>query len=222
MSTTVGQPFAWSYSVLKNFETCALRYYSYNVAKNVIEPETEQLKEGNRLHKVFENRLKGEPLPLGFAHHEALLASILNAPGVTYAEQKLAMTSSFTPSGYFGKGVWFRTVIDCTKVRETSATVLDWKTGKVSEDETQLKLMAATLFCHMPAVQRIKAALVFVNYDHAERAEYVREDLTEIWGEILPRVKLVERARQAQHYPPTPSGLCKKYCAVTSCPHHGR
>lgn len=222
MSTTVGAPFYWSYSVLKNFETCPKRYYHYNVAKDVHEPETDQLREGNRLHKVFENRIKGEPMPFGFAQHERLLASIINAPGVTYAEQKLAMTSSFTPVAYFGKGVWFRTVADATKIHDDRATVFDWKSGKPAEDLTQLQLLAATVFCHMPNIQRVKAALVFVNHGHVEPAEFVREDLTEIWGEILPRVKLVERARATQHYPPKPSGLCKKYCAVSSCPHHGR
>lgn len=216
--------FSWSYSVLKNFQTCPKRYYHYNVAKDVKEPETDQLRDGNRLHKVFENRLKGQPLPLGYTHHERLLASIINAPGATYAEQKLAMTSTFTASAFFGKGVWFRTVIDCTKIDEaqTTARVFDWKTGKPAEDITQLQLMGATLFCHMPSVQRVKAALVFVNHGHVEPAEFVRSDLPEIWGEILPRVRQVERARAAQEYPPTPSGLCKKYCAVASCPYHGR
>lgn len=222
-STTVVAGFSWSYSVLKNAETCLKRYAHYNVIKDVQEPETDQLREGNLLHKYFENRVKhGTPLPLGYKHHETLLAKLIAAPGETYAEQKLAMTSSFTPTTFFGRGAWFRTVIDFTKINGATALVVDYKTGKVSEDVTQLQLMAATLFCHDPKLQRVKSALLFVNHGHVEPAEFVRDDLTEIWGEILPRVKLVERARAAQHYPPKPSGLCKKYCAVTSCPHHGR
>jgi len=224
MSTTVvGKPFAWSYSQLKNWETCPKRYFHYNVAKDVVEPESAQLKEGNALHAAFEARVKSNTeLPLGFTHHEALLASIINAPGVVYAEQKLAMTSSFTPTAFFSKTAWLRSVLDCTKVNETTATTLDWKTGKPSHDMTQMQLAAATLFCHQPKVNRVKVALVFVNHDEVESGEFVREDLPEIWGEILPRVKLVEQARAKQEYPPKPSGLCKRYCAVVSCPYHGR
>ena len=215
--------FAWSYSQLKNFETCPKRYYHYNVHKDVVEPETDQLREGNRLHKAFEDRVKDNvPLPLGMGQHESLLARIINAPGAIYAEQKLALTSTFQPVSYFGRGVWFRTVIDCSKIDGTVARVFDWKTGKPAEDMTQLALMAATIFAAVPAVQRVKAGLVFVNHARVEPAEFVREGLTEIWSEILPRVRRVAQARRTQEYPPTPSGLCKRYCAVQSCPYHGR
>lgn len=222
-SATVVPGFAWSYSQLKNWETCPKRYFHYNVNKDVVEPETDQLREGNALHKHFENRVKSKtPLPLGYGQYESLLARIIGAPGVIYAEQKLAMTSSFTPVTFFGKGAWFRTVADCTKINGDTAAVLDWKTGKPSQDITQLQLMAATIFCHQPEIQRVNAALVFVNHDKVEPAHFVRANLTEIWGDILPRVKLVERARASMEYPPKPSGLCKKYCAVVSCPYHGK
>jgi len=223
-SATASMPgFAWSYSQLKNYETCPKRYYHYNVAKDVQEPETDQLRDGNALHKAFENRIKhATPLPLGYGQYEDLLSRIINAPGVTYAEQKLAMTSTFQPVAYFGKGVWYRGVLDCTKVRETTAITFDWKTGKPSQDMTQMQLAAATLFCHLPQLQRVKVALAFLAHGQTETGEFLREDLTEIWGEILPRVKQVERARVTQEFPPKPSGLCRKYCAVQSCPHHGR
>jgi hypothetical protein len=216
-------PFTWSYSRLKNFETCPKREFHYGIQRDVVEPETDQLREGNALHAAFDARIKhGTELPLGMGHHEALLARIVGAPGQTYSEQKLAITSSFLPAGYFGKGVWFRTVIDAAKVNNDVASVFDWKTGKPSEDITQLQLMSATMFHHMPKLQRVRAALMFVNHNHVERAEFVREDVTEIWSEILPRVKKLEQARNDMEYPPKPSGLCKKYCAVLSCPYHGR
>ncbi len=223
-SDTTVVNYAWSYSALRNFETCPRRYYNYNVAKHVKEPEGPQLLEGKRLHEVFEARIKqAAPLPLGYGQYEGMLARFVGAAGVTYAEQKLAITSSFQPSAYFGKQVWFRTQVDAAKVRPDGvATIIDWKTGRPSMDMTQLQLMSAAMFIHQPAVMRVKAALVFLNHETAERAEFTREDQAEIWGEILPRVRAVEKARQTQEYPPIPSGLCKKYCAVTSCPYHGR
>lgn len=224
MSTTVeSKPFSWSYSQLKNFETCPKRYYHYNVAKDVVEPESAQLREGNDLHKAFELRLKdGIPLELPYAPHEAMLSRIYQAPGKGFTEQKLAFSSTFQPTTYFGRGVWFRTQIDYAKVVDDKAAIFDWKTGKPKDDLTQLQLMAAAMFIHMPTLQRVKSALVFVQHEQVERAEFERGDLTEIWGDILPRVKLVERARSTQTYPPKPGGLCKSWCAVTSCPFHGQ
>jgi hypothetical protein len=218
--------FSWSYSQLKNAETCLKRYFHYNVEKDVTEPESQELVEGNQLHAHFAARLspKHTPLPLGYGQHEPMLAKLVNAPGTLYAEQKLALTNEFKPIAFFGKNVWFRTVIDAAKVREdhSQASIFDWKTGRVREDPTQLQLMAATMFHQDPKLQRVKAGLVFVNQDHVERAEFVREDVTEIWGEILPRVKALQVAREKQEFPPKPSGLCKKYCAVRSCPYNGR
>lgn len=216
--------FTWSYSVLKNYETCPKRYFHYNLQKDVVEPTTSQQQSGFDLHSHFEKRVKSNtPLPLGYTHHEPLIAKFIGFPGETYAEQKLGLTSSFTPIGFFGKGVWFRAVLDFTKINNDFALVVDWKDGKPKQqDITQLQLFAATIFHHLPAVQRVRAALVFVSHDHVEKAEFVRGDVTEIWSEILPRVKKIEKARQDMEFPPKPSGLCKKYCAVVSCPFHGR
>lgn len=221
---TMSQPFAWSYSALKNFETCAKRFYHYNVAKDVKEPETEQLRAGNQLHAHFEARVvRGTSLPLGYGQYEKMLAAIIAAPGHTYGEQKLAITADFQPVAFFGGArVWFRTVLDLAKIRDDhTATVFDYKTGRPNPDTTQLQLMAATLFVHDPKLERVKAGLLFVAHDQVERAEFVRDDLVEIWGEILPRVRAIERARDAKEYPPKPGGLCKRYCAVISCPYHG-
>lgn len=222
MSTTVVPGFTWSYSQLKNYETCPKRYYHYNVVKDVVEPETDELREGNQLHKALELRVKGTPLPMGFTQYERIVTHFVGAGGTVYAEQKLALTSQFQPVAYFGRGVWFRTVIDVANVRGEFAVIGDWKAGKPKDDTTQLTLMAATLFAHQLQVRRVRAALIFLAHDEVKRDEFVREDLPEMWGSILPRVRQLEQARARQEYPPKPSGLCRRYCAVTSCPHYGR
>jgi hypothetical protein len=215
--------FTWSYSKLKNFETCPKRHLHYDVLRDVKEPETREQGAGHELHKAFELRVRdGKPLPLGMMQHEPILARIIAAPGETYAEQKLALNANFKPVGYFAKTVWFRTVIDLCKVNNGVATVLDYKTGKPTTDMTQSQLLAATVFHYLHEVKRVKTGLLFVNHDHVEKAEFVRGDLTEIWNEILPRVKAVEKAQATEEFPPKPSGLCVRYCAVVSCPYHGR
>lgn len=210
---------AWSYSRLRNFEVCPKRHYHYDIAKDVVEPESEALRSGNDLHKHFENRLKQRnPLPLGFTQYEPLLAKIVNAPGELSTEGKLALTNDFQPSPYFGKRVWFRTVVDAVKVNKSVASIFDWKNGKPKADLTQLQLMAVTVFAHQPEVERIRAGLIFVTHDHVETAEFVRGDQMEIWSEILPRVRVMQRAVLKQDFQPKPSGLCRNYCGVQSCP----
>jgi hypothetical protein len=215
--------FAWSYSRLKNFETCPKRSWHYDIAKDVKEPETAQLAEGGAAHKALENRIRhNTKLPLPYLHYEPMMARLAALPGQIYPEQRLALTKDFKPTPFFGGTAWFRTVIDFCNIRDKLAAVIDYKTGKITSDMTQLQLMSATILHTDPGVERVKAALVFVNNNHAERAEFVRGDIPEIWGEILPRVNKLEAAIDAQEFPPKPGGLCKRYCAVVSCPYHGR
>jgi hypothetical protein len=225
VTTVVTTPgFTWSFSALKNYETCPRRYNAYNVARDVSEPESEPIRLGHAVHAAFKARVtSGTPLPLGMGMHEGILAKLAAAPGEIHTEHKLGLTSSFAPTAYNGKGIWFRIVLDYANVRpDGTATVIDYKTGRPDDDVTQLELSAATLFAHDARIQRVKAALLFVAHEQIEQAEFVREQTTEIWSGILPRVRKVVEARQKQDYPPKPGRLCRKWCAVVSCPFHGK
>jgi hypothetical protein len=227
MSVTTGvkaKPFSWSYSALNNFETCGKRYYHYSILKDIQEPEGEAIRHGKSVHAAFEARVAfGEKLPLGMGMHEPILGKLANAPGQVHAERKLAINAKFEPVAWFSPGAWFRQVIDYSNIRANGvAIVIDYKTGKPKEDMTQLALSAATVFAHDPAVEQVRAALLFVGYDQIERAAFARERLTLLWSTILPRVAELERARAENDFPPRPGGLCRKYCGVKTCPFHGR
>lgn len=214
--------FAWSYSRLKNYETCGLRHYHYDVIKDIQEEESGALREGNELHKAFELRVKdGVKLPLPFARHETVLAQLCAEPGETYSEQKLALNRDFQPTGFFSGDVWFRTVIDFCKVRGAEAFVIDYKSGRIADDETQLALMAATIMHHDAAIAAVQSAFLFVNHGKLVPKAFTRDDLARIWANVLPRVQKLEAAAAADDYQPRPSGLCVKYCGVVSCQFHG-
>lgn len=218
----------WSYSHLKNVETCPRRYYHYQVAKDVIEPESDELRAGNALHRHFQARLQHNvALPPGYVQFEGLLAKIKAAPGTLYTEQKLALTGRFQPCAWMSPNVWFRSISDCAVKRGNRIAVFDWKTGKPpgaygEPDHTQLQLMAATFFRHIPDVETVDAALVFVHHEAASRAQFQRHEQGRIWRELLPRVDALQRARATRVFEPKPSGLCRRYCSVTSCAYHGK
>lgn len=213
--------FTWSYSALSSFETCPKQYWHLRVAKDVVEPPSPYLEEGNRLHSAFDARIrKGTPLPTVYAMHEPMLDKLVKAPGETLSETKMALTRNLTPSPYFGPEVWMRTVIDAAKIRDTDASIFDWKTGKPKEDTTQLALMAGTLFAYRPELMTVKAALVFVGYTETVRQDFHRDTMGEQWNEIFPRVRDMEVSVGQVSFPPKPSGLCKRYCPVSQCPHH--
>jgi hypothetical protein len=226
--TTGGKPksFAWSYSKLKNFEVCPKRYYNVDVAKKVKEEESEELAYGNNLHDALAKAIIGKaPLPDTFRKMQKYVDLVVNGADKVNAtilvEQKLAISADFGAVKYFDNDAWYRGVADVIKIVGPVASVLDWKTGKILEDGIQLALMAQCVFAHHPQVQKIRTEFVWIKHDARTRCDFSRSDMVEVWAGLLPRVSLLERAHKLGEFPPKPGYLCRRWCPVTSCPHHG-
>lgn len=221
--TSKQKPFAWSYSRLKNYETCPKRHYHCDIAKDVKEEESEALLWGNEVHKQLARRLaKGTALPDGMEQYEDWCAKIIgNGDGRLLVEQKLAITKDFAPCGFFDGGAWFRGIGDVIKIVGPVALIADWKTGKIVEDSMQLALMAACVFAHYPDVQRVRSEFIWLKEDATTREDFSRDDLVGVWRSLWPRIEQLEAAYVAVAYPPKPGRLCRNWCPVAQCPHHG-
>ena len=225
VTTTRSKPkaFAWSYSKLKNYETCPKRYYSIDIAKLVKEEESEQLTYGNTLHKVLAEAIAGKaPLPKPFGHLQSWVDKVTAGGNhKILVEQQLAIRQDFSGTEWFGKDAWYRGIADVIKIVGPVAVVLDWKTGKILEDGVQLALMAQCVFAHHPEIQKIRTEFIWLKEDATTRADFTREDMVKVWAGVLPRVQLLEQAHKAMEFPPKPGNLCRKWCPVDSCPHQG-
>jgi len=159
----VEKPFSWSYSRIKNFETCPKRYYEVDVAKNVQEEDSDQLAFGNKLHSAFAAYLsKGTPLPPDLITYQEDVDRVAGMNGTMLVEQKLAITKDFGPCDYFARNAWFRAQGDVLRIAGRVAYCGDWKTGKVKEDSVQLALVAACVFAHHPAVLAVKTEFIWM------------------------------------------------------------
>lgn len=223
-TTTRSRPkaFSWSYSKIKNFETCPKRYWHYDVSKDVKEPEGEALQYGNAVHAALAAALLGGELPAHFKNLQPWIDRILTREGKILTEQKLAITNEFEPCDWFAKTAWYRGIADVIKITGRVALAIDWKTGKIVDDGSQLALMAQCIFSHHPDVQRIRTEFVWLKEDATTRADFARDDMADVWKGILPRVTLLQNAHETMTFPPKPGGLCRKWCAVHSCPHQGQ
>lgn len=214
--------FAWSYSRLKAFEVCPKKYFHTMVAKDFVEPEDENLRYGNKVHKALELRVaKGKKLPIDLSHLEPVAAKFAAAPGEKLVEQKLAITKDFQPTGWFDPDVWFRAIIDLAIVNPPKAVVVDYKTGKMSNDFIQLNLATAVFFLHEPEADEAKVMFYWTKHKKPTSSTLHREDIPTVWNEALPRVKKLEAAHAKTDFPARPSGLCRRYCPVKTCPYFG-
>jgi hypothetical protein len=220
------KPFSWSFSKLKNFETCPAKHYAVDLTKKFKEPLSPQLEEGNRVHKAFAERIgKGVPLPPELSYLEGWMERALKIPGTRLVEQQMAITATFEPCAWFGDRAWYRSISDLLILRPRTAHSVDYKTGRMKPDSQQLALNAACIFAHHKDIQAVRTEYWWLQEGIGEEGitteDFKRADMASMWRNLWPRIEALKNAWDLQEYPPKPSGICKQYCPVLSCPHHG-
>ena len=215
--------FTWSFSNLELYELCGKKYYHLRVAKDVQDTGNAMSNYGFDAHKHFENRLfKDTRLPMDLTHHEKFLAKLQAAPGEGLPEQKLALTREFEPTGFFDDDVWVRGIVDYTKLNGSHMVVVDHKFGKMKEGFTQIDLMVTMLMTYRPEIETATGMYYWAKAKKITSKKYTRDDIPEIWAQFLPRVERMEEAWKTTDFAAKPNYLCKKYCPVKQCPHHGQ
>lgn len=221
--SSLDKPFSWSFSKLKNYEICPLRYYETDVKKTYVE-KSEQLDWGDRVHKGAAAHLSnGEPL-----HPDLLpvlapwIARIKRTPGERSVERKFALTEDLQPTTYFGAGVWYRGVTDVLNVWDDVALAIDWKTGRITKDSVQLALMAQCVFSHYPQVQKIRTEFIWLQEDATTREDFTRTSLSSLWPGLRNRVSILQNSSNSNSWPTKPNKFCGQYCRVETCFHHGK
>ncbi len=215
--TTPAKPIAWSYSSLKKFDDCPLRYYEERVAKSVKRRDTEQSLWGERVHKGIELKLTKEtPLTGELAPYSPIIERFGTIKGERLAEQQYAITNSFKPAGWFAPDVWCRGILDAAWVDGPVGKVVDWKTGKRRQDVRQLKLFALLMFAHRPEVERVNTSYVWLATGKMDVEKFYREDVPVLWQDFMPDVRRLEAAHRSGNWVPRPGGLCG-WCPVDKC-----
>jgi RecB family exonuclease len=225
--------FAWSYSRLKNFETCPRRYSEVDLHKSVEEAKSQELERGDALHAAMYSRVaSGVKLPPEFVYMEKWAEKFtreLHPLQIIQCELKLAVDKSGNPVGFFERGVWLRGRIDYFRIVPTDGQpgrfighVVDYKTGKPKEDYTQLMLSAYLIFCHYKDVAALRTDFLWTEYNDSSHEDFKREAMEGLLAQVTPRVTRMELAHAENKFEPSPCGLCYEYCPVSQCEYHGK
>ena len=200
-----------SYSSIKLYENCPLRYYRQRIIKDVTDPGGEASKHGERIHAFLEGRLKGSGLDAEVAQYEPLCASVesLAKQGTLHIEKELVLTENLVPTGWWDSDAWLRSKLDVLVVIDSTAVVMDWKTGKRNADQFQMQMFAAQVFKHFPDVQQVKTSLVWLKTMEMDTEVYNRADINTVWAEIMKRIQRIHSSVEHDNWPAKPSGLCR-------------
>lgn len=217
---------AWSFSALKTFQSCPKKYYHLKVVKDVKDPPSEIMLYGIDAHKAAELYIAEDAdLPGKYEFMRSQLDTLKNLEGDKYCEYKFGLTRDMQPCDFFAKDVWLRGAIDLLIVNEAKGTarMIDYKFGKSKNaDMSQLQLMSLAVFKIFPNVKKVKAGLLFCAEDKMIPTQYSVDDAPNMWMQWLPEVARLEAAYEHDVWNASPSGLCKAWCPVLSCPHNGR
>lgn len=215
---------SWSFSSIKDFQTCPLQYYHKRVLKEFPFEETEQILYGNRFHKAAEEYIRdGAELDKEFEMFRAALDKLKDLPGDKHCELKFALNEDLEPCSFRSKDAWWRGIADLLIIDGERAFIVDYKTGSSKyADYGQLELMALAVFKYYPQVKNVRAGLFFVLAKSFPKEKYKADEQDMLWIKWLKEYGRLRTAHETNIWNPKTSGLCKKHCPVLSCVHNGR
>lgn len=205
-----------SHTLLSDYENCPKKAYHRYVAKDLPYVETPEMKWGNYVHSAMERRLvAGIPLPDDIAHLEGFPAAILQA-GRVEGEQKVACRADWSPCSFFDDDVKWRGKIDVPIYQRPEVVViLDWKTGKVRENPSELRLHAALLKRSRPELERIIGYYVWTK-DNALGEPHDIMPHAQTYDRYDKIMAHIEHNAALNHWPARENPLCR-WCDVLSC-----
>lgn len=218
-------PLPWSHTALQGVQTCPRQHEQVKVLRVFPDQKNAASIWGDEVHRAFEQTIRSKgavPLPASMAQYTEYVHEFIARPGETLVEQKLAIDINLQPTQFFAKNVWGRGVIDVLTMYNHCAWVDDHKTGKRKKDPQQLILFAIFTFLHHPHITVCHTAYRWLQEGGAKDGEtYYRKDLPDLWNAVLPALQDYARCFHSGVFPPKKSGLCQRYCPVTSCEYWG-
>ncbi len=193
--------------LIRTQKIAAWREAARDFAHEIKNPLTPIQLNTQRLQKKFKE--KGRKI-LKMFYRDFIKAS----PQVKYLEKPF----NFKLDQFIIKGK-----IDRVDETKEGLEIIDYKTGKINDDFTQLRLAGVMLMLHKPEIQTIELGYLWTKDKKLTRddTQLTRGDIKRVISDLMPRIRKYEHAHRKESFPARPNYLCKKYCPVKACPHHG-
>lgn len=210
----------WSFSALKRFEACAHAVYLSRVEK-IKEKDGPAAERGSMIHQQAEDFVQGKvdelPPLLKKVEKRAVELRDRFTAGKSHMtiEENWGFTTAWKPTGWTDPDTWCRQKLDVFyKDSNTSAVILDWKSGKKFGNE--LKHGEQGLHYAIGAFMRFpELDIIQTEFAYTDHGEYLKKMFTRDRA-MLHLPKIHERAifmTTTTSFPPKPSKQNCKYCS---------
>ncbi len=218
--SVMGPVATWSFSALKQFETCPHSIFLSRVEK-IKQKEGPAAERGSMIHQQAEDFVQGKvdelPPLLKKVEKRAieLRDRFASQPFLMTIEEEWAFTTAWVPTAWVGPDTWARQKLDVFyKDSNSSAVILDWKSGRKFGNELkhgeQGLHYAIGAFMKYPELDIIQTEFAYTDHGEYLKKIFNRERA------MLHLPKIHERAifmTTTTSFPPKPSKQNCKYCA---------
>jgi hypothetical protein len=219
----MAKPRPFSFSSLSTFANCPEQFHHRYVLKDLPpEVETKEQVYGTDTHLHFQHRLENStPLPEHLKAHEAKMQQMLGQDGIFWCEEKVGLSKRLQPCRWEDPDILWRGIIDWRLVDAASqtATLVDFKTGKVKPKWDQLAMFAIHTFAHFPNVELVNAQFYWTQTGETSKKVWSRAEVNELWLMFAGDLKQYIEAFKTDVWQMRPSGLCRGWCPVKTCIH---
>lgn len=203
-------PNFWSISRYNKWRGCAYQYLLESILKYRA-PKNRAMDRGIRIHKLFEEKLKGNVtgMPDDLAGLKKEINNLAKLGGNPEMDWTLTEDLQHThPRDW--KGAWLRAKLDAHHYFEDDDELLivDLKTGRVNIAQAQMDLYAAMSQFYYPEAKSIRVELWFSDHGEIEGQDYTPKDSRELWDRWVKRAKAMLSDRK---WPSNPGAACQKY-----------
>lgn len=216
----VAQLPPWSYSFLNEYSICPYRCFRQQVARDVPWVDTAAKSWGNKVHKGMDERISaGKPLTGDMAKFEPWAAQFDGKKVET--ELRLGVRQDGTTCGFYDPCYGHMRIDLAFEPGDGTARLFDWKTGKVREDDFELRLQALLVQARNPALRSIHAWYVWLGDGPAGKlgARHDVSDIERTWAEVDSMMHTIRMNAAINHWPKREGPLCG-YCDVKNCEHN--
>ena len=217
--TELGPVRAWSYSTLKKFETCPYQIYIEKV-KRVPQDSSPAADRGSAIHLEAEDYVKGElgdEVPKNLQKFQSDFEELraLYEEGKVELEGEWGFDIDMQPVGWLEDQTWGRIKLDAMVLQdETSARVIDYKTGRKDGNEIphshQALLYAIGSFYRYPNLEYAQTELWYLDKGETMIKNYTRNDAMIFAPGYYQRAI---RMTTATDFGPTPSKQACRWCS---------
>lgn len=219
-----GPVSTWSYSALKTFEECPYRIFIQRV-KKIPEPPSSAADRGTAIHKLAEEFIKGEigelpPELAKFADDFHELRHLFSEAKVE-VEGEWGFSIEWEAVGWMVPQTWARIKLDAIVHQdETSARVIDFKTGKKFGNEIhhsqQCLLYAIAAFFRFPLIELVQTELWYLDKRERTVRAFTRTEAMQFAPSFHRRGVIMTTC---EDFAPTPSKDSCKWCPYSKGEH---